>query len=132
MWRLKKQNTSSKRANIFLKFVLIVCSQSCIFKSYFFHYVVTCCVKCFICSVASRLLSSSVFVRCPYWCPYFQILYNTIYFYELKLKLIWSCKWTIWKRITEHTSWSVGVLRLSYQARPILTPFRDLFSLILG
>ena len=75
-----------------------------------FHYVVTCSAKSFSCSIASRLLSSSVFVRCPQWYAYFQILYNTMDFYKWKLNSIWSCKWIIWKRITEHTCWSVGVL----------------------
>ena len=75
-----------------------------------FHYVVTCSVKCFSCSIASCLPSSSVFVRCPQWYAYFQILYNTMDFYKWKLNSIWSCKWIIWKRITEHTCWSVGVL----------------------
>ena len=80
------------------------------FQKLLFHYVVTSSVKCFICSVASRLLSSSVFVRRPHLRLYSQILYSTIDFYEWKLNLIWSCKWIVWKRITEHTCWSVGVL----------------------
>ena len=66
-------------------------------------------MKCFICSVVSRSLSSSVFVRRSHWCIYFQILYNTMSFCKWKLNLIWSCKSVICKRITEYTCWSVGV-----------------------
>ena len=106
----KKKNTSYKRANIFFKSVLIACTQSCIFKSCYFFIMLTCSVKCFICSIASRLLSSGVFVRRPHCCLYFQILYNTIDFCKCKLNLIWSCKRIIWKRTTEHFCWSVGVL----------------------
>ena len=48
-----------------------------------------CSVKGFISSFASRLLSSSVFVRGPHWCVSFQILCNTLDLYEWKLNLIW-------------------------------------------
>ena len=44
-----------------------------------------------------------------HWCVYFQLLYNTMDFYQWKLNLTWSCKWIIGKKITEHTCWSVGV-----------------------
>ena len=46
----------------------------------------------------------------PHWYVYFQILYETIDFYKWKRNLIWSYKWIICKKITEHTCWSVGVL----------------------
>ena len=85
-----------------------------IFWKLFFHYVLTCSVKCFICSVASCLLSSSDFVCCPHLqileSVYFQILYNTVGFYEWKLNLIWSWKWINCKRITEPTCWSLSML----------------------
>ena len=42
--------------------------------------------------VASRLLSSSVFVRRPHWCIYFQILYNTMDFCEWKINLKYEQK----------------------------------------
>ena len=65
---------------------------------------------CFICSITLLLLSSSVFVHCPNWCVYFQILYNTMDFCKWKMNLVWSCKWIICKRITAHTCWGVCVL----------------------
>ena len=75
-----------------------------------FHYVLTCSAKCFICSTALCLLSSSDFVHRPHWCVYLQILYNTMVLYEWKLNLIWSCKLIICKIITEHTCWSFSML----------------------
>ena len=108
LWRL---NMSYKWANMFFKCVYIDCivHNYIFFKSYFFHYVLTCSVKFFIWSIASRLLSSSVFVRCPHWCVHFEILSNAMDFYQWKLKFTWSWKQIICKRITEHTCWSVGV-----------------------
>ena len=58
-----------------------------IFLKLFFHCALTCSVKCFICFVALHLLSSSVFVRRPHRCVYFQILYDTMNFYGWKLNL---------------------------------------------
>ena len=81
-----------------------------IFPKATFSYVVTCSMKCFICFIASRFLSSSVFAHHPHWYVYFQILYNTTGFYKWKLKLTWSCKCITWKKITEHTCWSLGLL----------------------
>ena len=46
----------------------------------------------------------------PHWCIYFQILYNTMDFFEWKLNLTWCLKWTNCKIVTEHTYWSVDVL----------------------
>ena len=48
-------------------------------------------------------------MRGSYRCVYFLILYNTVHFYKSKLYLPWSCKWIIYKRITEHTCWSIGM-----------------------
>ena len=79
------------------------------FHRVFDHYVLACSVKCFICSLASHLLNSIVFVCHSHWCVYFRILYNTMDFYKWKLNLTWSCKWIICKRITENACWSVGV-----------------------
>ena len=99
---------SYKWANIYL--YLLHCSQWYIFQNLFLHYILTCAVTCFICPIALRLLSSSVFERHPHWCIYLKILYNTMDFYEWKLNLKWDCKWIICKKITEHTSWCVGLL----------------------
>ena len=93
--KTQKQNMSCKQANIFFKYVLIAFFTIIFSSRLFFHYVLRCSVKCFICSIALHLLS--------------QILDNTIDFYKWKLKLIWSCKWIIWKRITEHTCWSIAI-----------------------
>ena len=75
----------------------------------FVYYALTCSVECFICSVASCSLGSSVLVCRSHWCVYFQILFNIMDIYEWKLSLSWSCKWIICKRITKHTCWSVGM-----------------------
>ena len=82
--KAQKQNASYKQANIFFKSVLIALHY---FKK-FFHYVLLFSVKCFICSVAFCLLSSSVFKSPLRWCVYFQILYNTMDFHEWKVNLI--------------------------------------------
>ena len=90
-----------------------ICIDCIVHNHIFLQVIFSLCsdifVKCFICSVASHLLSSSVSVHCPHWCVYFQILYNTMDFCEWKLKLTRSWKWIICKRITEHTCWSVAV-----------------------
>ena len=72
--KTQKQNMSCKQANIFSKYVLIAFFTIIFSSRLFFHYVLTCSVKCFICSIALHLLS--------------QILDNTIDFYKWKLKLI--------------------------------------------
>ena len=109
MWSLKNKIHHIKERTYFQN--CIDCMSIMIyFQKLHFHYAVICSVKCFICSVALRLLSSSVFVRHPQWYVYCEILYNTMDFCQSKLNLIWSCKWIIWKRITEHTWWSIGVL----------------------
>ena len=121
LWRLKKQNASYKRANIFFKSVSIA---SFIYIYIYFLFLLHIFLKVIFLSCCNMfcemfyllLLSSSVFVPCPYWCAYFQILYNTMNFYEWKLNLIWSSKLIICKRITKYTCWSVGVL-LTLQMR---------------
>ena len=121
LWRLKKQNASYKRANTFFKSVSIALF---IYIYIYFLFILHIFLKVIFLSCCNifcemfylLLLSSSVFVRCPYWCAYFQILYNTMNFYEWKLNLIWSSKLIICKRITKHTCWSVGVL-LTLQMR---------------
>ena len=80
------------------------------FQKLLLFYCVDMFCEMFYLLLASRLLSSGVFVRRPHCCLYFQILYNTIDFCKCNLSLIWSCKRIIWKRITEHFCWSVGVL----------------------
>ena len=82
--KAQKQNASCKQANIFFKSVLIALHY---FKN-FFHYVPLFSVKCFICSVAFCLPSSSAFKSPLRWCVYFQILYNTMDFHEWKVNLI--------------------------------------------
>ena len=98
-----------KWPNILFKSILIALFTMIYFEKLLFHYVLTYSVKCFICSVASRLLSSSVFVHRPHWCVYFQILYNTMDFWKWKINLIWSCKLIICYRITQHPCWRVGM-----------------------
>ena len=114
LWRLKKQNTSHKRSNIFFKSVLIALFVYIyiyfLFILHIFLKVIFLCRNMFCEMFYLLLLSSSVFVCHPYWCAYFQILSNTMDFYKWKLNLIWSSKWIICKRITKHTCPSVGVL----------------------
>ena len=120
LWRLKKQNTSYKRSNIFFKSVLIALFVYIyiyfLFILHIFLKVIFLCRNMFCEMFYLLLLSSSVFVCYPYWCAYFQILYNTMNFSEWKLNLIWSSKLIICKRITKYTCWSVGVL-LTLQMR---------------
>ena len=84
----------------FLKVVLLLCSN--MFCEMFY---LLCCFT-----------FAGCFVPCSHWCVYFQIPYNTMDFYEWKLNLTWSCKWIIWKRITEYFCWSVH-LQLTYHIK---------------
>ena len=58
-----------------------------IFWKMFFHYVLIFSVKCFICSVASHLLSSSVFE----WPPNCCVLSNTL-LYMFQCTWMWNVK----------------------------------------
>ena len=84
-------------------------------KVIFLLYILICSVTCFFCSIAFHLLSSSVLLCHPHWCVHFQILHTTMNFCQWKLNLMWSCKWIICKRITEHSCWRVGLL-LTHQS----------------
>ena len=79
--------------HIFLKIIFSLCSDK--FREMFISFV------------ALHLLSSSVFVRRPHRCVYFQILYDTMNFYVWKLNLSWSYKGIICKRITEPSCWTL-------------------------
>ena len=113
IWRNRiefvKTQKKKKKKNIYKRAKIHECTIVYFQKLLFFYCVDMFC-EMFYLLLASRLLSSGVFVRRPHCCLYFQILYNTIDFCKCKLNLIWSCKRIIWKRITEHFCWSVGVL----------------------
>ena len=81
------------------------CLRWYIFNSYFLLHFLACSVKCFICSVASRLLDSGVFVPSSH-CVYFQIIYNTMDFYEWKLNLKLQMNYL---QKDKWVRWSVGV-----------------------
>ena len=92
--------------------VINVCHCTCGDRTPKQCFVTTACDSKWYDTILWRVISVKLnidFVRRYYWCVYFQILYNTMDFYERKLNLTWSYKWIIYKGISEQTCWSVGV-----------------------
>ena len=80
-----------------------------IFWKMFFRYVLIFSVKCFICSVASHLLSSSV-SEWPPNCCVLPNTYDAMDFYKWKLNKKLQMNYLQKPRIAEHTCRNVGML----------------------
>ena len=106
--KTQKKKKSYKQANRFFKSVLIALFTIIFFERCFFIVLIF-SVKCFICSVASHLLSSSV-SEWPPNCCVLPNTYDAMDFYKWKLNKKLQMNYLQKPRIAEHTCRNVGML----------------------